>query len=47
MHRDLSALAAEQVVFLDQTMECQGRGDKRKGDGRHCTTNRTLSSKTI
>ena len=41
MHRDLTALAAEKVIFLDQTVECQGRSDERKRDGRYHTANMT------
>lgn len=46
-YRDLCALAAEMVIFLDQTMECQGTGDERKRDGSYRMANMTLAKKTV
>lgn len=47
MYRDLTALAAEMVIFLDQTMECQGTGDERKRGGSYRMANMTLAKKTV
>ena len=47
MYRDLTDLAAEKVIFSDQTMECQGKGDERKRDGRYRMANVTLSKKNM
>lgn len=47
MHKDLTPLAAEKVIFLDQAMECQGRDDERERESRYRMANMTLSRETI